>query len=175
MKPVTWASISNCKKTSVRAATTISFALLLALAAGPVRSRSGEGSSYMESLESISCSGLAVLAGTGTALGGIIVATGTSTVNSSSKLSSSNSSSSLCLFHSATTGVSNGGVSVISNSSSLRSGRLELSQVAVFLIRVITDETGVAVVTNKPKQSSRINTGYANTSVINTTSGCEIP
>ena len=115
----------------------------------------------MESLESISCSGLAVLAGAGTAVGGIIVATGTSTVNSSSKLSSSNSSSSssLCLFHSATTGVSNGGVSVTSNSSSLRSGRLELSQVAVFLIRVITEETGVAVVTNKPKQSSRIKTG----------------
>ena len=45
MKPVTWASISNCKKTSVRAATTISLALLLALAAGPVRSKSCEGSS----------------------------------------------------------------------------------------------------------------------------------
>ena len=117
-----------------------------------------------------------MLAGAGTAVGGIIVATGTSTVNSSSKLSSSNSSSSsLCLFHSATTGVSNGGVSVTSNSSSLRSGRLEFSQVAVFLIRVITEETGVAVVTNKPKKKSRIKTGYASTSVINTTSGCEIP
>ena len=100
-----------------------------------------------------------MLAETGTALGGIIVATGTSTVNSSSKLSSSSSSSSCCLFQSATTGLSNGGVSVISNSSSLRSGRLEFSQVAVFLMRVITEETGVAVVTNNPKQKSRIKTG----------------
>jgi hypothetical protein len=111
----------------------------------------------MASLESINCSGLAVLAGAGTAAGGIIVATGTSTVNSTSKLSSSSSSSSsLCLFQSATTGLSKGGVSVISNSSSLRSGRLEFSQVAVFFMRVITEETGVAVVTNNPKQKSRI-------------------
>ena len=45
INPVTCASISNCKKTSVRAATTTSFALLFALAAGPARKISGAGSS----------------------------------------------------------------------------------------------------------------------------------
>ena len=40
INPVTSASISNCLNTSVNAATTVSFALLLLLDAGPVRSRS---------------------------------------------------------------------------------------------------------------------------------------
>ena len=45
INPVTRASISNCKKTSVSAATTASFALLFAFDAGPVRRRSGAGNS----------------------------------------------------------------------------------------------------------------------------------
>ena len=102
-----------------------------------------------------------MLAGGGVVVGGVTIATGTSTVNSSSKLSSSNSSSSSswCLFHSATTGDSKGGVSVTSNSSSLRSGRLDFNQIKVFLIRVTTDVTGVAVVTSRPKQNNKIRTG----------------
>ena len=82
--------------------------------------------------------------------------TGTGTVNSSSKLSSSNSSSSGS-FHTATTGESKGGVSVISNSSSIfsaRSGRLDHSHLPASVMRVKTSETGVAVITNKPNMKT---------------------
>ena len=57
IKPVTWASISNCKNTSVSAATTVSFALLFAFAAGPARKISGAGSSYLTSAVNNNCSG----------------------------------------------------------------------------------------------------------------------
>ena len=161
MKPVTCASISNCKNTSVRDATTVSFALLLALAAGPVRRMSGAGSSYFTSAVSNNCSGR--LAATVFSLSWVTGATGTSTVNSSSKLSSSNSSSSSSgSFHAATTGVSKAGVSVISNSSSTRSRRsgfFDQSQLLSVVILVITSETGVAVATKTPKINTMIRTG----------------
>ena len=51
-------------------------------------------------------------------------------------------------------GVSKGGVSVISKSESARCGRLDQSQIEVFLARIATDESGVAVVTRTAKKKS---------------------
>ena len=156
---MTCASISNCKKTSVKAATTDSFALLLALAAGPARKISGAGSSYFTSAVSNNCSGR--FATTVFSLTWTTGETGTGTVNSSSKVSSSSSSSSGS-FQAATTGVSNAGVSVISKSSSLRSarsGRLDHSHLLELVIRFRISDTGVAVVTNRPKTKKMTRTG----------------
>ena len=57
IKPVTVASISNCLNTSVREATTVSFALLLPFEAGPIFNKSCDGNSYLESPVNRSCSG----------------------------------------------------------------------------------------------------------------------
>ncbi|CAB4538874.1 unannotated protein [freshwater metagenome] len=65
INPVTSASISNCLKTSVSDATTVSFALLFAFAAGPTFSKSCEGNSYFVSLVSSNCSGRLSLLGAG--------------------------------------------------------------------------------------------------------------
>ena len=136
--------------------------MLFAFAAGPARKISGAGSSYLTSAVNNSCSGR--LAATVFSLAWLTGATGTSTVNSSSKLSSSNSgsSSSSGSFQAATTGVSKAGVSVISKSSSTRSRRsgfLAHNQLARVVIRVITSETGVAVATNNPKIKRITRTG----------------
>src|SRR3954454_795983 len=56
MNPVTCASMSNWSSTSVRAATTLSLALLRALCGVPVRSDEGSGSVYVTSPPSNSCS-----------------------------------------------------------------------------------------------------------------------
>ena len=162
INPVTLASISNCKKTSVKAATTKSFALLFALAAGPARKISGAGSSYLTSAVNSNCSGR--LTATVLSFAWATGARDSSTGNSSSKLSSSSSSSSSSAgrFHSATTGDSNGGVSVTSKSStnfSVRFGRFDHNQVLAVAIRVKTSLTGVAVITNTPKTKIMSRTG----------------
>ena len=170
MKPVTWASISNCKNTSVKAATTASLALLLAFAGGPARKRSAGGNSYVLSAVNKSCSGrLGLCAATGD--------TGIGTVNSSSNDSSSNSSSSAGSFQAATMGVSKGGVSVTSNGSSfiLRSGRFDHSHVEVIPMRANTSLTGVAVTTKSPKIKIITSTGYVRTEVIAATKGVVTP
>ena len=76
---------------------------------------------------------------------------GVSTVNSLSNSSSSRSSSSSGSWFQPTTGVSKGGVSVTSNSSSVRSGRLFQIQEKSAEILASTAENGVAVVTRRPK------------------------
>ena len=122
-----------------------------------MRSKSAGGSSYVESGVSKSCSGRLVTVSAVTT-GDI----GIGTVNSSSKLSSSNSSSSSTgSFQAATIGVSKGGVSVISKSSTLigLSGRLAHNQLALDVKRSKTCDTGVAVTTNKPKMNTSTNTG----------------
>ena len=55
INPVTCASTSNCSKTCLRAATTVSLTLDLPLLAGPPRSKSAGGNSYFTSEESRSC------------------------------------------------------------------------------------------------------------------------
>ena len=95
-------------------------------------------------------------------LTGGTVAKGSSTGNSSSKLSSSSSSSSTGAFHWATTGVSKGGVSVTSKSTSTfsaRSGRLDHNQLLADVMRVNTSLTGVAVITSTPKIKRMNRTG----------------
>ena len=133
--------------------------MLLAFAAGPVRSKSGPGNSYFTSAVKSSCSGR--FTATVLSLTCVIAGIDSSTGNSSSKLSSSSSSSSSSTgaFQAATTGDSNGGVSVTSNSSSTfsaRSGRFDQSQLLADAILVNTSLTGVAVITKTPKMK-RIN------------------
>ena len=176
IKPVTLASISNCRNTSVNAATTSSLALLLAFAAGPVRNKSGAGSSYLTSAVNSNCSGrfTATVFSFECVMAGIDSSTG----NSSSKLSSSNSSSSSLAgaFQAATTGDSKGGVSVISNLSSTlsaRSGRFDQIQLPTDESFVKISFTGVAVITSTPKRARIMRTGYANTDVIRLTRGVD--
>ena len=110
---------------------------------------SAGGSSYVESGVSKSCSGRLV-----TVSGVMTGEIGIGTVNSSS-------SSSTGSFQAATIGVSKGGVSVISKSSTLMglSGRFDHNQLALDVKRSRTCETGVAVTTNKPKMNTSTNTG----------------
>ena len=151
---MTWASISNCLKTSVRAATTDSLTFDFAFAAGPTLSKSCDGSSYFTSLVSKSCSGR--FSDFGASLSWVSSGVrGISTVNSWSNSSSSISSS---LFQ-ATTGDSNGGVSEISNSFSSRTGRLDQSQIERTLIRMPTFERGVAVIIKMPKKKRTMRSG----------------
>ena len=86
--------------------------------------------------------------------------TGIGTVNSSSKLSSS-SSSSCGVFQAATTGDSNGGVSVTWKSSTLseRSGRLDHAQELAPEIFAKSSLTGVAVTTKAPNINNKTRTG----------------
>ena len=165
INPVTSASISNCLKTSVSEATTASFALLLAFAAGPSLSRSWEGSSYLVSLVSNSCSGRLSLLGASfnCASNGT---RGISTVNSSSNSSSSKSSPSISSpsmsswdWFQATTGDSNGGVSEISNLSSLRVGFFDQSHSDITFNLIPTFESGVAVIMSTPKIKTAISSG----------------
>ena len=148
--------------------------MLFALAAGPVRSKSGPGSSYLTSAVNNNCSGR--FTATVFSFDGGTVAKGSSTGNSSSKLSSSSSSSSTGEFHWATTGDSKGGVSVISKSVSTfseRSGLFDHNQLLADVILVNTSLTGVAVITSTPKTKMMKRTGYVKTDVIKVTRGVE--
>ncbi|CAB4538881.1 unannotated protein [freshwater metagenome] len=91
-----------------------------------------------------------------------------SSSNSCSSISSSGS------WFQATTGDSNGGVSEISKSSSLRSGLFDHSQIAITFNLIPTFEMGVAVMIRSPKINIAIRSGYASKDVISATSGFAI-